>query len=35
MVKEVSAMFVANTTLRVPGGVGSNTRICSSGGIAA
>jgi len=35
MVSDVSAMFVASTTLRVPRGVTSNTRICSSLGIAA
>ena len=29
---EVSAIFVANTALRAPGGVGSNTRACWSPG---
>jgi hypothetical protein len=32
MVIDVSAMLVATTTLRVPGGVGAKTRICSSAG---
>ena len=30
IVRLVSAMFVASTTLRTPGGVGSNTLACSS-----
>mmetsp|Transcript_35449 Transcript_35449/g.89727 ORF Transcript_35449/g.89727 Transcript_35449/m.89727 type:complete len:343 (+) Transcript_35449:349-1377(+) len=35
MVMDVSAMLVASTALRTPGGAGSNTRICCSGGMAA
>jgi hypothetical protein len=34
MVSDASAMLVATTTLRVPGGAGSKILVCSSDGSA-